>query len=1021
MLYFLDAENNYAFNKIELLFYDDSDGSIFKFIDNTGYMPYLLTSYTADIYKIKCAKENHRYYPYEEVEKYNPFTQKSEKFLKIFAEKSYNINGERKNFGNNKKYGESSLSEFLDDNKDIGVRSFENKIKYSSSYVADNGLVPGMPYLIEKVNKKTYNIKRCVCKDNNGKVCNSKYSMERWGYNIDDQDEGKLTLLSIICEDCLSLLYSNNDIPDEKREYIHDLSRLNDIEIQNKEIFYPILQNIVIKKEITDELIELFKNEKFEQESLPEWNQYFFNEIPNINRVAFDIEVLPKDRHSFPTPEKAERPVISVSFVDNQGNSTVYVLKSGYKDEGIRKSEINQNVTILEFDDEKELIRNTFDYLIKYPIVISFNGDKFDLHYLYNRALKLGGFIDKKKNKIKVKVKKDELNKDKEEEIVYELPISFENKRVVVFGKTMVETPIFYFINNNIHIDISWFFAKPPIKTYAFSKAYENNSLDEISKGLLKKKKVSVDIVDVNGKKKFIGDYTKWELIYYNLVDSQLTIELTSYNNNLLINLIFFLMRISKTGINELIHNEISNWIKNMIYWYHRKFNYLIPRRESIQSHNYSYTSSSTKGKGYQGAYVKPPIPGIHFDVSLMDFSSLYPSIIKLRNLSYETLDVCDHEDCKQNLVPSTDHYVCKKVVGIFSFVVGIIRDYRVYYFKKKSEDKKLDVSLVLLYKVIQQALKVFINGSYGVFGSPQFPMYCLPVAESTTAIGRFSIISVISEIENTLKKEVINGDTDSVFIHKATDKDIEYIIDYAYKNMGLEIALESKFRMVSASTRKKAYIALPLNKNEKVMIKSFSGKKKNTPIFIRNGFEELVNYINKNIDNENDIKNIKLIFRQGISKIIDNINNNMISYEDMSYQQTIGKSNYTSIPQHVRAARMIVENHLDSYLNKSKIEEENKNEVGNDDSKDGIVEEDNEEDEIIPLGCGDSVEYVKVKSIDGVMPLELINKGQIVTIDKDKYRDNVKSVFSQLLDCFDIDFDELLVVKKQSNLTGFI
>jgi len=68
-------------------------------------------------------------------------------------------------------------------------------------------------------------------------------------------------------------------------------------------------------------------------------------------------------------------------------------------------------------------------------------------------------------------------------------------------------------------------------------------------------------------------------------------------------------------------------------------------------------TTAIIKGKKYQGAKVIDPIPGIHFGVVVVDFASLYPSIIKVWNISYETID-CIHEECKSNKLPGISHWV---------------------------------------------------------------------------------------------------------------------------------------------------------------------------------------------------------------------------------------------------------------------------------------------------------------------------------------------------------------------------
>ena len=52
-------------------------------------------------------------------------------------------------------------------------------------------------------------------------------------------------------------------------------------------------------------------------------------------------------------------------------------------------------------------------------------------------------------------------------------------------------------------------------------------------------------------------------------------------------------------------------------------------------------------------------------------------------------------------------------------------------------------------YTVVSQALKVILNASYGVMGAEIFPLYFLPAAEATTAIGRHTILETIKKCES--------------------------------------------------------------------------------------------------------------------------------------------------------------------------------------------------------------------------------------------------------------------------------
>ncbi len=65
-----------------------------------------------------------------------------------------------------------------------------------------------------------------------------------------------------------------------------------------------------------------------------------------------------------------------------------------------------------------------------------------------------------------------------------------------------------------------------------------------------------------------------------------------------------------------------------------------------------------------------------------------------------------------------------------------IITRFEVNYYKSLSKKETLTEEQRRQYTVVSQALKVILNASYGVMGAEIFPLYFLPVAEATTAIG---------------------------------------------------------------------------------------------------------------------------------------------------------------------------------------------------------------------------------------------------------------------------------------------
>ena len=690
-------------------------------------------------------------------------------------------------------------------------------------------------------------------------------------------------------------------------------------------------------EQIANELMALFKDEKPEiQEFAERYLDIFLTPIPDIKRMALDIEVnVGQNDYNIPDPRQAKQEIISISFVATDGLKLVYMLeREGFTYEKPYK-EFPLDAKTIFFKSEKELLTETFRLMWEYPVIITFNGDNFDLNYMFHRANKLK--IDRDLNPIHIKrgfgfLSRAECN-----------------------------------LRRGIHIDIFNFFFNRSISGYAFSGAYERNSLNAISAALLSQEKYSHE--------EEIQEMEYNVLSWYNLKDSILTLELTKFNNSLVWNLIILLCRMSKMPIHDMIRHQISAWIQNLFFFEHRQKGYLIPRRSEISElKRGGYSKSIIEGKGFKGAYVIPPVRGIHYNVVVMDFSSLYPSIIKEYNLSYETVQ-CPHDNCNDNLIKGIPYHVCIHKMGIFSYIVGFFRDIRVKYFKPKSGDKNLSVERRSYNNTIQQALKVFVNGSYGTFGSKNFPLFCLPVAESTTGIGQYSIKATIEKCES-MGVKVLYGDTDSVFLLSPTKKQMSEISEWSKKELDLDLEEEKTYQFLALSDRKKNYVGI-YKDSKYIDIKGLVAKKRNTPNFIKKVFNQLIDIL-KEITNDNE-------FKQARNRIIEIIRENQkkigkpdtFSLEDYAINiamQKKLKSYDKVIPQHVRAA-------LDL-----------KNITGKEFQK------------------GEVISFIKSKGSIGAKAIEL---AKLQDINTKKYQELLQSALEQLLDALGISFEEIKGIKK--------
>jgi len=428
----------------------------------------------------------------------------------------------------------------------------------------------------------------------------------------------------------------------------------------------------------------------------------------------------------------------------------------------------------------------------------------------------------------------------------------------------------------------------------------------------------------------------------------------------------------------------VSNWIRSLMYFEHRKINAIIPNREDLVAEKTSddntdqniYTKAITSGKKYQGGMVVDPKPGVHFNVAVLDFSSLYPSIIKVNNLSYETVR-CNHKEDRTNIIKGTNHWVCKKRKGIMSNVIGSLRDIRVNYYKPLPKLKELKEDERNLYQVVSQALKVILNASYGVMGSEIFPLYYLPVADTTTAIGRNIISETIEKAQNT-GISVLYGDTDSLFLKSPTKEQIDKITEWSSNKLSIELELEKEYRYVAFSSRKKNYFGV--NKDGTVDIKGLTGKKSHIPPFVKNAFYSTIETLSK-VNTQEDFEKAKNNIKKDIKNRMKELKNNKVSLDDLAFRMMMSKpieKYIDNVPQHVKAAIMLKEKTGKQYK------------------------------------AGNIIRFIKTNNTEGVKPIQLAKTREI---DKKKYEEIMRSTFDQLLDSLGYSFDEILGATKLEDL----
>ncbi|KAM0436185.1 hypothetical protein ACHAPT_003077 [Fusarium lateritium] len=214
----------------------------------------------------------------------------------------------------------------------------------------------------------------------------------------------------------------------------------------------------------------------------------------------------------------------------------------------------------------------------------------------------------------------------------------------------------------------------------------------------------------------------------------------------------------------------------------------------------------------YKGGLVFEPEKGLYDKfVLVMDFNSLYPSIIQEFNICFTTVDrTTSSED--EDAVPEVP---TNQEQGILPRLIATLVSRR-RQVKSLMKDKKATSEQLATWDIKQLALKLTANSMYGCLGYTKSRFYARPLAVLTTFKGR-EILRSTKELAESKSLQVIYGDTDSVMINANVDNvadafkvgnDFKKAVNDQYRL--LEIDIDNVFRRILLQAKKK-YAAINL------------------------------------------------------------------------------------------------------------------------------------------------------------------------------------------------------------------
>uniref|UniRef100_A0A914WTA6 DNA polymerase n=1 Tax=Plectus sambesii TaxID=2011161 RepID=A0A914WTA6_9BILA len=185
-------------------------------------------------------------------------------------------------------------------------------------------------------------------------------------------------------------------------------------------------------------------------------------------------------------------------------------------------------------------------------------------------------------------------------------------------------------------------------------------------------------------------------------------------------------------------------------------------REDDDPEHQAHEVPAGKRKAQYAGGLVLEPKKGLYDTfVLLLDFNSLYPSIIQEYNICFTTVDQSTKQENSELDIPNVPEPGLPE--GILPKEIRILVERR-REVKKLMNAQGLPEWKKQQYDIRQMGLKLTANSMYGSLGAVFARFYAKPLAALVTAKGR-EILMHTKELVEKQGLSVIYGDTDSIMI----------------------------------------------------------------------------------------------------------------------------------------------------------------------------------------------------------------------------------------------------------------
>ncbi len=388
--------------------------------------------------------------------------------------------------------------------------------------------------------------------------------------------------------------------------------------------------------------------------------------------------------------------------------------------------------------------------------------------------------------------------------------------------------------------------------------------------------------------------------------------------------------------------------------------------------------SGKTLLLGDRGGFIYEPKVGVHESVGEIDFTSLYPFIMKNHNISAETvLCGCCH-DSKIG-VPGVDYNICERRIGVIPRSLEPILIKRVSYKRKKEAENP---QLRKVYKARVNALKGILVCSFGYLSYRNAKFGLIDCHISVCAFARKILLDTMRIVERR-GFEMVHGIVDSLWVKKrgATKEDYLELCQEIEREIGMPISFEGIYMWVAFLSSRMHDDVPVLNRyfgvfeDGTVKVRGIEMRRRDTIKLVSDCQNEIFSLLSSGTT----IDEVKQLLPQAVEivrRYVEFIDSGKIPLSDLTIVNGLSKNfnEYKSNQVHIGAIKQLAEEGLE-------------------------------------LMAGQSVSYVVTNyrsqvPEERVRPVELLDDS--VTYDKKRYAEILMRGMGTLLEPFGIDGESL-------------